>query len=107
MADVGPVGLEEVRDVLRDRLVMLDWEPPPRRYGRVFIGTPHQARGRTFKIAFVPGLAQQRVELETCAIGVAFPACVQEYASDHEGPPALRPLDQEARTYDLVPPVSE
>jgi ATP-dependent helicase/nuclease subunit B len=61
MADVGPVGLEEVRDVLRDRLVMLDWEPPARRYGRVFIGTPHQARGRTFKVVFVPGLAERIV----------------------------------------------
>ena len=25
----------------------LDWEPPARRYGRLFVGTPHQARGRT------------------------------------------------------------
>ena len=61
MANVGPVGLEEVRDVLRDRLVMLDWEPPARRYGSVFIGTPHQARGRTFKVVFVPGLAERVV----------------------------------------------
>lgn len=61
MADVGPVGLEEVRDVLKDRLVMLDWEPRLRRYGRVFIGTPHQARGRTFKVVFVPGLAERVV----------------------------------------------
>ena len=61
MADVGPVGLEEVRDVLRDRLVMLDWEPPARRYGRVFVGTPHQARGRTFAVVFVPGLAERVV----------------------------------------------
>jgi CRISPR/Cas system-associated exonuclease Cas4 (RecB family) len=61
MADVGPVGLEEVRDVLRDRLVMLDWDPPARRYGRVFVGTPHQARGRTFKVVFVPGLAERVV----------------------------------------------
>ncbi len=61
MADVGPVALEEVRDVLRGRLVMLDWEPPARRYGRVFVGTPHQARGRTFKVVFVPGLAERVV----------------------------------------------
>jgi len=61
MAAVGPVGLEEVRDVLRDRLVMLDWEPASRRYGRVFIGTPHQARGRTFAVVFVPGLAERVV----------------------------------------------
>ena len=61
MSDIGPVGLEEVRDVLRDRLIMLDWDPPARRYGRVFIGTPHQARGRSFKVVFVPGLAERIV----------------------------------------------
>ena len=61
MADVGPVGLEEVRDVLRERLVMLDWEPSNRRYGRLFVGTPHQARGRSFRVVFVPGLAERVV----------------------------------------------
>jgi hypothetical protein len=61
MASVGPVTLEEVRDVLRDRLVTLDWPPRRRRYGRVFIGTPHQARGRTFRVVFVPGLAERVV----------------------------------------------
>ena len=61
MADVGPVSLEEARDVLHDRLVTLDWEPPARRYGRVFVGTPHQARGRHFRIVFVPGLAERVV----------------------------------------------
>jgi hypothetical protein len=49
------VTLEEARDVLHDRLVTLDWEPPARRYGRVFVGTPHQARGRSFRVVFVPG----------------------------------------------------
>jgi CRISPR/Cas system-associated exonuclease Cas4 (RecB family) len=61
MAGVGPVTLEEARDVLHDRLVTLDWEPPARRYGRVFVGTPHQARGRTFRVVFVPGLAERVV----------------------------------------------
>lgn len=61
MAGVGPVSLEEARDVLHDRLVMLDWEPPARRYGRLFVGTPHQARGRTFRVVFVPGLAERVV----------------------------------------------
>ena len=61
MADVGPVRLEEARDVLHDRLVMLDWEPPARRYGRLFVGTPHQARGRSFRVVFVPGLAERVV----------------------------------------------
>jgi hypothetical protein len=61
MSDIGPVSLEEVRDVLHDRLVTLDWDPPARRYGRVFVGTPHQARGRSFKVVFVPGLAERVV----------------------------------------------
>lgn len=61
MAEVGPVSIEEVRDVLRDRLIVLDWEPPFRRYGRVFVGTPHQARGRRFRVVFVPGLAERVV----------------------------------------------
>jgi ATP-dependent helicase/nuclease subunit B len=61
MAEVGPVTIEEARDVLHDRLVTLDWEPPARRYGRIFVGTAHQARGRAFKIVFVPGLAERVV----------------------------------------------
>jgi hypothetical protein len=61
MADVGPVTIEEARDVLHDRLVALDWDPPARRYGRLFVGTPHQARGRSFRVAFVPGLAERVV----------------------------------------------
>src|SRR5581483_9564942 len=61
MADIGPVTLEQARDALHERLVMLDWEPPARRYGAVFVGTPHQARGRTFRVVFVPGLAERVV----------------------------------------------
>jgi hypothetical protein len=61
MAAVGPVTIDEARDVLHDRLVNLDWEPPLRRYGRLFVGTPHQARGRSFKVVFVPGLAERVV----------------------------------------------
>jgi len=61
MAEVGPVTLEEASDVLRDRLVTLDREPPVRRYGRLFVGTPLQARGRQFRVVFVPGLAERVV----------------------------------------------
>ena len=61
MAGVGPVTLEEARDVLSDRLVALDWDPPAKRYGCVFVGTPHQARGRAFRVVFVPGLAERVV----------------------------------------------
>jgi hypothetical protein len=59
MAAVGPVPLEEARDVLQERLLMLEWDPPPSRYGRVFVGTPHQLRGRVFRVVFVPGLAER------------------------------------------------
>jgi ATP-dependent helicase/nuclease subunit B len=59
MAAVGPVTLEEARDVLHDRLATLDRQPPARRYGRVFVGTPLQARGRSFRVVFVPGLAER------------------------------------------------
>ena len=59
MATVGPVSLAEVRDVLADRLRSLDVEPPANRYGRLFVGSPHQARGRAFKVVFVPGLAER------------------------------------------------
>jgi ATP-dependent helicase/nuclease subunit B len=59
MAAIGPVALDEVSAVLADRLRQLEVEPPSRRYGRVFIGSPHQARGRAFRIVFVPGLAER------------------------------------------------
>src|SRR6185295_7976195 len=61
MAGVGPITLEHVRDVLHDRLVTLDWDPPARRYGCLFVGTAHQARGRSFRVVFVPGLAERVV----------------------------------------------
>ena len=56
---VGPVPLREVRDVLTPRLLTLTHEPPRRRHGRVFVGTPHAARGRAFRVVFVPGLAER------------------------------------------------
>jgi RecB family exonuclease len=59
MAGVGPVALTEIRDVLADRLLSLEVEPPANRYGRVFVGSPHQARGRAFKTVFAPGLAER------------------------------------------------
>ena len=58
-APVGPVSLDEVRAVLTERLSTLTQAPPKRRYGRVFIGTPEQARGRSFTVVFVPGLAER------------------------------------------------
>jgi CRISPR/Cas system-associated exonuclease Cas4 (RecB family) len=59
MAAIGPVSIDEVRDVLAQRLSTLEEEPPLRRYGRVFVATPAQARGRSFKTVFIPGLAER------------------------------------------------
>ena len=59
MADVGPIDLDEARRVLAERLLTLDADPPARRFGRVFVGTPNHARGRAFRVVFVPGLAER------------------------------------------------
>lgn len=59
LSAIGPVRLREVRDVLTPRLSTLTHEPPRRRHGRVFIGTPAAARGRAFSVVFVPGLAER------------------------------------------------
>jgi hypothetical protein len=59
LAGIGPVRLREVRDVLTPRLSTLTHEPPRRRYGRVFVGAPTAARGRSFRVVFVPGLAER------------------------------------------------
>jgi hypothetical protein len=59
MSDIGPISLEEARDVLSDRLLTLETDPPRHRYGRVFVGSPLQGRGRTFRVVFVPGLAER------------------------------------------------
>lgn len=59
LAPVGPVSLDEVRDVLLDRLAALEQRPPATRYGRVFVGGIERARGRRFDVVFVPGLAER------------------------------------------------
>ncbi|HSF48665.1 MAG TPA: PD-(D/E)XK nuclease family protein, partial [Burkholderiales bacterium] len=59
MATVGPLTLAEVLDVLADRLTALEVEPPAHRYGRVFVCSPDQVRGRAFRVVFVPGLAER------------------------------------------------
>ena len=58
MSDVGPVGLQEVCQVLSDKLRFLRREPPIRRHGRVFVGTIEESRGRVFDVVFVPGMAE-------------------------------------------------
>ncbi len=58
MSDVGPVALDEVRAVLGERLRFLRREPPPKRFGRVFVGSIAEAAGRSFEVVFLPGLAE-------------------------------------------------
>ena len=58
MDRVGPVTLDEVRRALGQRLAAVRLEPPARRYGRVFVATIDEARGRTFEAVFLPGLAE-------------------------------------------------
>ncbi|HSO75221.1 MAG TPA: PD-(D/E)XK nuclease family protein, partial [Blastocatellia bacterium] len=59
MSPVGPVELFEVQQVLSPRLRDLQIPPPRRRYGQVFIGPAESARGMTFDVVFVPGLAEK------------------------------------------------
>src|SRR5262249_19935962 len=59
LGPVGPVTLDEVRDVLAEQLSTVAERPPAVRYGRVFVGTLEQARGRAFDVVFVPGLAER------------------------------------------------
>lgn len=58
MSAVGPVSLEEVIEVLSDRLRFLRREPMTRRWGQVFVGSIDEARGREFGTVFLPGLAE-------------------------------------------------
>ena len=58
MGDVGPVALEEVAGVLSERLRFLRRDPPAQRWGRVFVGSIDEARGREFGVVFLPGLAE-------------------------------------------------
>jgi ATP-dependent helicase/nuclease subunit B len=59
LGPIGPVTLDEVRDVLAEELAMIAERPPAVRYGRVFVGALVEARGRAFDVVFVPGLAER------------------------------------------------
>ena len=59
MADIEDVTFDEVRRVLEGRLGKKTVPPSGRRYGEVFVGTPDLARGRSFAVVFVPGLAER------------------------------------------------
>jgi ATP-dependent helicase/nuclease subunit B len=59
MGSVGPVPLDEAARVLASRLASVETEPPARRYGRVFVASPSQLRGRSFDVVFIPALAER------------------------------------------------
>jgi RecB family exonuclease len=65
LADLKPMGpvafvpLAEVQNVLQHWLVNLQQQPPESRYGCVLVASPEQARGRSFDIVFIPGLAER------------------------------------------------
>jgi ATP-dependent helicase/nuclease subunit B len=58
MGNVGPVGLDEIRETLSERLTFLRMEPVERRYGKVFVATIPEASGLSFDIVFLPGLGE-------------------------------------------------
>jgi CRISPR/Cas system-associated exonuclease Cas4 (RecB family) len=59
MGAIGPVTLDEATRVLALRLATVEAEPPLRRYGRLFVASPSQLRGRSFDVVFVPALAER------------------------------------------------
>jgi ATP-dependent helicase/nuclease subunit B len=59
MGAVGPIDLHEVQLVLGPRLHDLRVKPKSRRYGSVFVGPISAARGLSFQVVFVPGLAER------------------------------------------------
>src|SRR5262249_58315557 len=54
LGPIGPVALDEVRDVLGDELATLAQRPQPVGYGQVFVGTLEHARGRAWDVVVVP-----------------------------------------------------
>ncbi|MGH7897499.1 MAG: PD-(D/E)XK nuclease family protein [Candidatus Binatia bacterium] len=59
MWEVGPVDLDEVRLVLAERLLEIAVPPPKSRHGRVFVAPADRARGLSFDVVCVPGLAEK------------------------------------------------
>ena len=59
MAEVGPISLREVQLVLGQRLAELVVRPSSSRYGTLLVAPIDEARGRSFDLVFVPGLAER------------------------------------------------
>ena len=58
MESIGPVDLNEVYLALAERLRFLRHDSGQSRYGRVFVGSIAEARGRAYEVVFLPGLAE-------------------------------------------------
>jgi ATP-dependent helicase/nuclease subunit B len=59
MSDAGPVSVNDVLGVLRGMLLETFTPPTTSRYGCVFIGPIESARGLSFDVVFVPGMAEK------------------------------------------------
>jgi RecB family exonuclease len=59
MAPVDGVSLDEVLQVLKPHLITLGRQPAETRYGRVLVAPIELARGLSFEVVFVPGLAER------------------------------------------------
>ena len=59
MNAVGPVSLLEVREVLSERLTLLPQRPSGERYGKVWVAPLSAARGLSFELVLVPGVAER------------------------------------------------
>lgn len=59
MSPVGPLELSEVRAVLSERLSEVTEPPEGRRQGHVLVAPVDAARGLSFEVVFVPGLAER------------------------------------------------
>ncbi|MBX3226827.1 MAG: exodeoxyribonuclease V subunit gamma [Labilithrix sp.] len=59
MGRVADIDIAEVRLVLEPRLSQLRVPETGRRHGKVFVATTDEARGLSFDVVFVPGLAEK------------------------------------------------
>lgn len=59
MSEVGPIELREAQLVLAARLADLVVRPTGARYGKLLVAPIDAARGRSFDLVFVPGLAER------------------------------------------------
>ena len=59
MGSVGPVDVSEVYRVLAPNLLELTERPEAFRYGKVFVAPVSVARGLSFDVVFIPGMAER------------------------------------------------